>query len=77
MIKHETLPARIVKSAKRLYQCEQGAEGLEKLLIIGAIVLPLLGLLMVFREEITEFVSGGWDDVQDRNDDFDPDNALN
>jgi len=61
---------RIKAQLARLYRCEQGAEGLEKLLIIGAVVLPLLGLLMLFREQISEFVSSKWGDVQ--NDDYDP-----
>lgn len=48
---------------KRLASDEQGAEGLEKLLIFAAIVIPLLGLLMFFRNEITSFLTGEWDDV--------------
>ncbi len=72
----KSLTRRLADGAMRLYRCEQGAEGLEKLLIIGAVVLPLLALLMVFRTQIAEFVSGGWEDVQERNDDFDPDSAL-
>lgn len=48
----------------RLHADERGAEGLEKLLIIAAIVIPLLGLLIVFRNELTEWVRGGWDDIR-------------
>lgn len=58
------------QAAKRLYRCEKGAEGLEKLLIIGAIVIPLLGALIFFRNAISEWVSGAWDDVQDDVDDM-------
>ena len=48
----------------QLHRCERGAEGLEKLLIIAAIVLPLLGLLIYFRGEILSWVTGSWEDVQ-------------
>ena len=58
---------------KRLARDERGAEGLEKLLIIGAIVLPLLGLLLVFREKITEWLQGAWTDVQDDAENYNPD----
>lgn len=55
----------------RLYRCEKGAEGLEKLLIVGAIVIPLLGLLIFFRNEIREWTTGAWEDVRDESDQFD------
>ena len=45
----------------RLHRDDRGAEGLEKLLIIAAVVLPLLGLLIWFRNEITDWVTGLWD----------------
>lgn len=48
----------------RLHRDEKGAEGLEKLLIVGAIVLPLLGVLIIFRDKISEWVSDKWGDVQ-------------
>ena len=56
----------------RLYRCEKGAEGLEKLLIIGAIVIPLLGLLIIFRGKITDWTQGMWNDVQDDSQSYDP-----
>lgn len=40
---------------KRLHRSQQGAEGAEKLLIIAAIVLPLLGFLILARDYIA-----GW-----------------
>lgn len=54
----------IRQQAVRLYRDEQGAEGLEKLLIIGAIVLPLLAALFFYRREITDMVKGNWNDVE-------------
>jgi len=43
---------------KRLHEDDRGAEGLEKLLIIAAIVLPLLFLLILLRKNINEWVVG-------------------
>ena len=45
---------------KRLERDETGAQGLEILLIVAAIVLPLLGLLIIFRNEIRDWVVGIW-----------------
>lgn len=51
-----------------LHRDERGAEGLEKLLIVAAIVLPLLGLLIVFRNEMGTWVRGNWEDVKNEAD---------
>ncbi len=48
---------------RRLHRDERGAEGLEKLLIVAVIVLPLLGLLIVFRDRISGWAKGEWDAV--------------
>ena len=47
-----------------LWNDEEGAEGLEKVLIIAAIALPLLAVLLFFSGEIREWVSENWDSVQ-------------
>jgi Flp pilus assembly pilin Flp len=56
---------RIVSTLKKLHRDERGAEGLEKLLIVAAIVLPLLGLLIIFRNEIRDWVVGLWKGAKD------------
>ena len=48
----------------RLHRDDRGAEGLEKLLIIAAIVLPLLGLLIVFRQAIGTWATDMWNTVK-------------
>lgn len=53
----------------RLFNDEQGAEGLEKILIIAAIVLPLLGVLLFFKDSITEWLSGEYSELKDKTDD--------
>jgi Flp pilus assembly pilin Flp len=49
---------------KKLHRDERGAEGLEKLLIISAIVLPLLGVLIWFRNDIKDWLKKKWDDAR-------------
>lgn len=61
---------RMKAQLMRLYRCERGAEGLEKLLIIGAVVLPLLGLLFLYRKEISEYAQQQWDDMRAEDTDF-------
>ncbi len=55
---------RIAVGLRRLHRDERGSEGLEKLLIIAAIVLPLLGLLIIFRNEIRTWVVDIYKTVQ-------------
>jgi Flp pilus assembly pilin Flp len=45
----------------RLHKDERGVEGVELILIIAAIALPLLGLLIIFRKEVKEWVQGVWE----------------
>lgn len=61
---------------KRLHRDERGAEGLEKLLIISAIVLPLLGVLIWFRDDIKEWLKQKWDDVRGKDADLDVNNPF-
>jgi len=51
---------KISKAVVNFCRDEQGAEGLEKLLIVAAVVLPLLGVLIVFRNLIGEWVTANW-----------------
>jgi len=52
--------ARIARGLAQLHADQRGAQGLEKLLIVAAIVLPLLGLLIIFRNEIKTWVTDLW-----------------
>lgn len=56
--------SRVIEFVKKLHRNEDGAEGLEKLLIIAAVALPLLGILIFFREWITDWVSTEAETVQ-------------
>ena len=54
----------------RLWRDEQGAEGLEKLLILALLILPLLAVLIIFGKDIRDWVGSKWDDVKDESDDL-------
>jgi len=57
----------------RLHRDEQGAEGVELLLIIAAIALPLLGILIYFRGALKEWVERKWADIAGRSAEGDTD----
>jgi len=61
---------------KRLERDETGAQGLEMLLIIAAIVLPLLGVLIWFRNDIMGWVKEIWDTVRRRGEEVDVQNPF-
>ncbi len=59
---------KLLNLAMRIHRDERGAEGLEKLLIIAAIVLPLLAVLLYFKDYIVEWVQESSDEVRDDSD---------
>ena len=59
-------PGGLCNLLARLHRDERGVEGVEKVLIIAAIVLPLLGVLIVFRDKLTEWVERKWDEIAGR-----------
>lgn len=52
------------ETAIKLWNDDRGAEGLEKVLIIAAIALPLLAVLLFFSGEIREWVSDNWKSIE-------------
>ncbi len=57
-------PSGWLRALRAFHGDERGAEGLEKLLILAAVALPLLGLLIAFRNNIRVWVEGIWEDVR-------------
>ncbi len=49
----------------RLHRDEQGATMVEYALIVLVVALPLIGVIIYFRDELWELISGQWEDVQD------------
>ncbi|RPI25348.1 MAG: hypothetical protein EHM61_14635 [Acidobacteria bacterium] len=49
---------------KAFHQNENGAEaGLERILLVAFIALPLLAIFIIFRDKIAEWVKGYYDEV--------------
>ncbi len=46
-----------------IHEDESGAEGIEKILIICAIVLPVLAVLLFFKEKIGEWLKTQWESI--------------
>lgn len=55
------IPRKLV----RLHRDESGAEMLEYILIVAVVALPMVGILLWFRDEITDWVKDIWEDVRD------------
>lgn len=61
---------RFTQSIKQFWSDDRGAEGIEKLLLLGLLIIPLVAILIWFKDDITEWVQGIWGEVQDDNDDY-------
>lgn len=49
---------------KRLHKDDRGAEGLEKILILAVIVLPLLGTLIFFSKDLGQWAKDTWNRIK-------------
>lgn len=47
----------------RIIREEKGAEGIEKILILAAVALPLLGVLLFFSGNIRDWITEHWNSV--------------
>jgi hypothetical protein len=52
---------QVASRLRWFHRNEQGSEGLEKLLILAAISLPILGLLIWFANDIMAWVKKVWE----------------
>ncbi len=48
---------------RRVYRDEQGANMVEYILIIAAVALPVLAILLIYRNDLMEWVQRGWRSV--------------
>jgi len=58
-------PGEWLRVMRGFHRDQRGAEGLEKLLILAAVALPLLGLLIAFRDRIGDWVNEMWSEVKE------------
>ncbi|MBN1941802.1 MAG: Flp family type IVb pilin [Phycisphaerae bacterium] len=54
----------IVRTCKALHRDEQGADLIEYILIVAAVALPLLGVIIWYRNDIAEWIQGSYEDVK-------------
>ena len=60
------LTGRLKAQLARLHNDQQGAALIEYILIIAAIALPLLGLIVWFKDDILEWVGDAYEDATGR-----------
>ena len=58
---------RIRSAAASILRDEQGDDGVNKVLIIAMIVIPLVIVLITFGDEIVTFFNGIWEGLRDGN----------
>jgi Flp pilus assembly pilin Flp len=51
----------IRKTLRALYRDEQGADMVEYILIVAAVALPLLGIILWFRDDLWTWAKGLWE----------------
>lgn len=56
---------KIGRSLRGLHADEQGADMIEYILIVAAIALPLLGVLIYFKNDIGEWISEQYEDIKE------------
>ena len=49
---------------RALHRDEQGADMIEYILIVAAVVLPLLGVIIYFKNDIGNWVSEQYDEIK-------------
>ncbi len=61
---------RVRRVLSELHHCERGAEGLEKLLLLAALILPLLGILIFYGADIRDWLVDLWDRMRGDSEDL-------
>ena len=55
----------VARRARALHRDEGGAEMLEYILIVAVVALPLVGLLLWFRDEVSQWLQERWGDISE------------
>ena len=62
-----TWPSKVRTRLRRFLSDEQGDEGVNKMLILALIAIPLIILLVVFRDKIIEWFGKGTNSLESYN----------
>lgn len=55
---------RFRRVLRSLHREEKGADLIEYILIVAAIALPLLGVIIWYRNDIAEWIKGSYEDIK-------------
>lgn len=69
-LRGKTRKGGLRKMLLKLHRDERGAEALEKLLIIAALVIPLLGILIFYGAQLKEWLSDLWGKMTGKSDEL-------
>lgn len=59
---------RIKDGAMEIWHDDSGAQMVEKILIVAAVSIPLLGMLLFFSDEIKQWGAERWDQIRGKAD---------
>ena len=66
----------VLRALRRFHTDEQGDEGVNKILIIAMIVVPLVIVLILFGKNIVEFFQKAWEKLTGTSKDNAPDSGF-
>ena len=55
---------KVGRTLRTLHRDEQGADLVEYILIVAAIALPLLGVIIMYKGRIEEWLQEQWDEIR-------------
>lgn len=56
----------ILKRLRSLHEDEQGADMIEYVLIVAAVALPILALIIYFKDDLVSWVEDQWSNITGR-----------
>lgn len=56
----------ILKRLRSLHKDEQGADMIEYVLIVAAVALPILALIIYFKDDLVSWVEDQWSNITGR-----------
>jgi Flp pilus assembly pilin Flp len=59
---------KLSRTVRALHRDERGADMVEYVLLVAAVALPLLGIFLIFREQLWEMFGGFWERIMGRAD---------
>ena len=61
----KAIASRLCKRIRTLHGDQRGADMVEYILIVAAVALPLLAVILWFRDDLTDWIKDLWQDVRE------------